>query len=61
MEDLRNPIGLFFVLLGSILLTQSEAHAALTEVTVNLYTGVPMIVFGLGMLGLAYRGKKSGG
>ena len=24
-------------------------------------TGVPMIVFGLGMLGLAYRGKKSGG
>ncbi len=61
MEDLRNPIGVFFMLLGVILATQTGARAALSDAPVNLYTGVAMIVFGIGMLGLASRGRKSGG
>ncbi len=59
MEDLRNPIGVFFVLRGGLLLTQTGVRAALTEAPVNLYTGAAMIVFGLAMLGLAYRGRKN--
>ena len=59
MNDLRNPIGIFFALLGGLLLTESSAHAAFTDAPVNLYTGVAMIVFGAGMLALAYRNRNS--
>jgi hypothetical protein len=59
MEDLRNPIGIFFALLGGLLLTQTSARATLGDAPVNLYTGEAMIVFGLVMLGLAYRGRKN--
>jgi len=58
MEDLRTPIGILFLVLGGLLLTQTQAHAALASGTVNLSTGAAMIVFGLGMLGLAFRGRK---
>ena len=51
----------FFALVGGLLVSQFEARAALTDAPVNLYTGTEMIVFGLGMLSLAYRGRKSGG
>ena len=61
MDDLRNPIGIFFVLLGGLLLTQTGERAALSDAPVNLYTGGAMIVFGLALLALAYRGRKSGG
>ena len=56
MLDLRIPSGWFFLLLGVILvalgLFQPQLHAALTDVNVNLYSGVPMLVFG----GAAFAG-----
>ena len=47
------------MVLGALLLAQTGARAALSDAPVNLYTGAAMIVFGLGMLGLAYRGRKN--
>lgn len=60
MQDLRTSIGIFFAALGALLLTQSDARAALSDAPVNLYMGSAMIVFGAGMLALAYRGRKNG-
>jgi predicted phage tail protein len=59
MLDLRVPTGLFFTLLGLILLGMGvfapEARAALTEGNVNLYSGLSMLAFGLILLLLARR------
>ena len=59
MGDLRIPIGLFFSLIGAILLivaiVQPEARAALTQLNVNLYSGLTMLAFGSVMLWLARR------
>ena len=58
MDDLRTPIGLFFALLGAILVgvgLTTSARAPLTDANVNLYTGVCMLVFGGTMLWLARR------
>ena len=59
MSDLRIPIGLFFSLIGAILLivaiVQPEARAALTQLNVNLYSGLTMLAFGSVMLWLARR------
>jgi hypothetical protein len=62
MLDLRIPTGLFFSLVGLILLamgifTPSE-RAALTETNVNLYCGLAMLAFGGGMLALAKFGRS---
>jgi hypothetical protein len=57
--DLRLPSGLFFTLLGLILVGMGvlapETRAALTEANVNLYSGLAMLVFGIFMLALAHR------
>ncbi len=57
--DLRMPSGLFFTLLGLILVGMGvfapETRAALTEANVNLYSGIPMLAFGVIMLILARR------
>ncbi len=57
--DLRKPSGLFFTLLGAILLAVSATgpgrHAPLTDVNVNLYSGIGMLVFGGFLLWMAYR------
>jgi hypothetical protein len=63
MLDLRIPTGLFFSLVGLILLamgifTPSE-RAALTEANVNLYCGLLMLAFGAGMLALAKLGRSN--
>jgi hypothetical protein len=63
MMDLRIPSGSFFVLLGLILvgmglLTPSE-RAALTDVNVNLYSGLTMLVFGGFLLALAWRAVRN--
>lgn len=62
MLDLRTPAGLFFSLLGLILLGlgifSPGLRAALTAVNVNLYCGIVMLAFGGVMLLLAYR-KRS--
>jgi hypothetical protein len=57
MEDLRNPSGIFFVLLGLILTGMSftGATAPLLEINLNLYTGLFMLVFGGTLLWLAKR------
>lgn len=59
MWDLRTPSGLFFMLLGVILLAKGllspALRAPLTEVNVNLYSGLAMLVFGGTLLWLARR------
>jgi hypothetical protein len=59
MWDLRVPSGWFFALVGAILcwkgLTAPDAHAPLTDVNVNLYAGLVMLIFGGALLWLARR------
>jgi hypothetical protein len=55
MNDLRNPIGLFFALVGLMLLEEWRKTAPLTTAPVNLYVGVTMILFGLVMVWLARK------
>ena len=62
MLDLRVPTGVFFTLLGLILVAMGilapGERAALTDTNVNLYCGLTMLVFGVFMLGLAKRAAK---
>jgi hypothetical protein len=57
--DLRIPSGLFFTLLGLILtvmgLFSPGVRAPLTDVNVNLYAGIAMLVFGAVLLLLGRR------
>ena len=55
MNDLRIAIGVFFVIVGGLLLSVPHAHAALTSAPVNLYSGLAMLGFGGVMLLLAFR------
>ena len=59
MLDLRLPSGIFFGLLGLILIAlgvaSPEMRAPLTEVNVNLYAGAGMLLFGAFLLLLARR------
>jgi hypothetical protein len=59
MTDLRTPIGIFFTLVGIILLITGfvlpEAHAELAPTHVNLWCGLSMLIFGSVMLWLARR------
>jgi hypothetical protein len=55
MNDLRNPIGIFFVLVGLLLFIEWRETAPLTIVPVNFYVGTTMILFGLVMVWLARR------
>jgi len=55
MLDLRFPIGIFFSILGIVLVSTPGARAELTSVPVNLYSGLAMLVFGGAMLWLARR------
>jgi hypothetical protein len=63
MLDLRVPSGWFFALLGVILLVYGVfvpgARAALTDANVNLYCGAGMLVFGIFLLVMAWRGGQS--
>jgi hypothetical protein len=53
--DLRLPIGIFFALVGLILVVTTGGRAPLTDLPVNAYAGAPMLVFGGVMLWLARR------
>jgi hypothetical protein len=59
MLDLRIPSGWFFTLVGLILcglgILWPDNRAALTDVNVNLYAGLTMLVFGGTLLLLARR------
>jgi hypothetical protein len=64
--DIRWPIGLMFSLLGAMLVIYGLATAGDTEVyrsslgiNVNLRWGLVLLVFGLVMLLLAWRGKQA--
>lgn len=57
MHDLRTPIGLFFVLVGLILIAAPRSDAPLAAGTVNLHAGITMLAFGAIMLLLAYRAR----
>jgi hypothetical protein len=62
MLDLRVPSGLFFLILGAILVVmgvvQPDLRAPLTEANVNLYAGLPMLVFGSFLLLMARRASS---
>jgi hypothetical protein len=55
MIDLRTPIGVFFVIVGIALVSVPFERAPLTSSMVNLYGGLPMLLFGGVMLWLAWR------
>jgi hypothetical protein len=55
MNDLRTPIGIFFVIIGIALVAMPFAQAPLTTIPVNLYAGLSMAAFGGVMLWLAWR------
>ena len=59
MLDLRIPSGLFFAIVGLILCAlgvfSPDTKAALTDVNVNLYSGLTMLIFGAALLLLARR------
>jgi hypothetical protein len=59
MLDLRVPSGLFFAIVGLVLcgmgVLSPDNRAALTEVNVNLYGGLVMLVFGSVLLVLSRR------
>ena len=58
MDDLRVPIGSFFLILGVILLIAAFAlanTAPLAPPNVNLFSGIAMVIFGGVMLWLARR------
>ena len=58
MNDLRIPIGIFFAIVGLLLVIAGLAldyRAPLTSANVNLYSGISMLVFGSVMLWLARR------
>ena len=55
MDDLRIPIGVFFLITGLALVAMPNARAPLTDAPVNLYAGLVMLVFGGTMVWLARR------
>jgi hypothetical protein len=61
MLDLRITSGVFFTLLGIILIGlgvfDPGLRARMTEANVNLYCGLAMAAFGVFLLLLARRGK----
>jgi hypothetical protein len=58
VNDLRLPIGAFFVLLGLLLMTVSRAHAQLDSEPVNFFAGLVMLAFGGVMLLLAQQARR---
>jgi ABC-type antimicrobial peptide transport system permease subunit len=62
MWDLRLPSGLFFTILGGILVALGifapDMRAPLTDVNVNLYSGLSMLAFGAFLLLMARRASR---
>jgi uncharacterized membrane protein HdeD (DUF308 family) len=62
MLDLRIPTGWFFAVAGLILLAMGvlspETRAPLTDVNVNLYCGLFMVIFGGALLVLSWRSRS---
>jgi hypothetical protein len=65
--DIRLPIGLMFALIGAMLSIYGLATNSETElyrrslgINVNLRWGLVLLAFGITMLALFWRGRKSG-
>jgi multisubunit Na+/H+ antiporter MnhG subunit len=63
--DLRWPLGLIFTLFGAILtgfglMSDPSLYRRSLDINVNTVWGVVVLIFGLAMLGLAFRAKKRG-
>jgi tellurite resistance protein TehA-like permease len=64
--DVRTPIGAMFALDGAVLaiyglaVEQSDAIKK-SGGNVTLIWGLVLLAFGVGMLGLAWRGRRAGG
>lgn len=61
--DVRIPIGGMFTVIGAILViyglvSGSEIYQRSLGINVNLWWGLVLLVFGLAMLGLAYRAYR---
>ena len=59
MIDLRRIIGVFFVIVGLLLLLAPGARAPLTMAPVNVYMAAVTIVFGGVMWALSLRSPRS--
>ncbi len=59
MIDLRRIIGVFFVIVGLLLLTVPHAQAPLTTGPINLYVAVITLAFGAVMWLLSLRAPRS--
>ena len=57
--DLRRVIGVFFVIVGLLLLTVPGARAPLTQAPVNVYMAAITIVIGGVMWALSLRAPRS--
>jgi hypothetical protein len=61
MNDLRVPTGLLFSLLGILLLVYSairpDASAPLTDINLNLWCGLMLLIFGGALLWLSRRAR----
>jgi hypothetical protein len=57
--DLRRIIGVFFVIVGLLLLIAPGARAPLTLAPVNLYVGAVTMAFGALMCALSLRSPRS--
>ncbi len=63
MLDLRVPSGWFFSILGVILvglgIIAPDLRAPLTDININLYSGLSMLVFGAFLLLMARRAART--
>lgn len=62
--DLRLPIGLMFTIIGILLtlfgmVSDQAIYERSLGINVNLWWGLVLVLFGLGMLGLMLRGRKA--
>jgi hypothetical protein len=65
--DIRLPIGLMFTLIGAMLAiyglatnSEPELYRRSLDINLNLRWGLVLVAFGLTMLTLYWRGRKSG-
>ena len=64
--DIRWPIGLMFTLIGALLVlcgvvtgSNAEMYKRSLDININFYWGVLLLIFGVTMLTLAWRGGKT--